>query len=340
MKVGVYYRNADVRVEDRPMPVAGPGDVVLKVRACGICGSDVMEWYRIKRAPLVLGHELAGEVVSVGAGVEGFKPGDRVFATHHVPCDACRYCLTGHPTACKVFQEKNNFDPGGFSEFLKVGGRSVATGMWKLPDTMSWDTATFIEPLATAVRAMRTLAIAPGESVMVYGAGIAGILLVKMAKAMGAGTVISADLNEFRLAAAKRAGADLTVNAKENVPAFLEKSCGRLADKVVIAAGALPAARAALESVDRGGAVLFFAVPQPGETLAVDFNPYWRNDIALKTCYGAAPLDNFQATELLRTGTVRVDEMITHRFPLSAIGDAFRTAIDPKDALKVIVEPH
>lgn len=337
MNVGMYYNNSDVRLEQQSVPAVGAGDVLIKVAACGICGSDLMEWYRIKRAPLVLGHELTGEIVEIGKNVSQWKKGDRVFATHHVPCDECIYCLSGHNTACVVFQEKNNFAPGGFAEFLRVTGRSVATGILKLPDSMPYEIGTFIEPLATVVRAYRTIQLTPGESVVIYGSGLAGILFVKLAKALGAGTVIVCDVNAYRLEMARKAGADFVVSATEDVPAFVTKHNGRLADKAIICTGAMPAAEMALKSVDRGGTVLFFAVGQPGATIAIDFNPYWRNDISFKTCYGAAPLDNRQAMELLRTGAVMVEDMITHRYPITEIDAAFKTASEPTGTLKVIV---
>ncbi len=339
MKVGMYYSNADVRVEEQEVPSAGPGDVLLRVVASGICGSDLMEWYRIKRAPLVLGHEVTGEVVEVGPGVDEWRPGQRVFATHHVPCGECLYCLRGNETACRTLQEVNNFTPGGFAEYLRVSGRSVRTGILELPESVSYEAGTFVEPLATVVRGLRTTGLAPGDSVLVYGAGIAGILFVKLARALGAGTVGAVDVDDFRLEAARRAGADLTFAASADVPERWTEAAGRPADKVIICTGAQPAAEAALRSVDRGGTVLFFAVGMPGEALPVDFNPFWRNSVTLATCYGAAPLDNRRALELLAHGSVRVDDMITHRFPLGEIGEAFRTAAQPGACLKVLVEP-
>jgi len=339
MKVGMYYCNADVRVEEQPRPEVGRGDVLIKVRASGICGSDLMEWYRIKRAPLVLGHEVTGEIVEVGEDISGLAVGDRVFATHHVPCDECLECLRGHETACRTFQEVNNFTPGGFAQYLRVTGRSVRTGILKLPDEVSYEVGTFVEPLATVVRALRTIGLAPADGLLIYGAGLTGILFVKLAKALGAGAVAVADVDEYRLARAREAGADLVIPAGEDVPARFAEYAGRLADKVVVCTGAASAAEAALHSVDRGGTVLFFAVGRPGETIAVDFNPFWRNDVSLRTCYGAAPLDNWQALELLRRGAVRVDDMITHRYALEEIGQAFSTAACPSDCLKVLVEP-
>jgi L-iditol 2-dehydrogenase len=335
----MYYSNLDVRVEEQAIPEVGRGDVLIKVAASGICGSDLMEWYRIRRAPLVLGHEVTGDIVEVGEDVTWLEVGDRVVATHHVPCGECLPCLRGHETACRTFQEVNDFAPGGFSQFLRVTGRSVRTGVLKLPDEVSYETGTFVEPLATVVRALRTVGLAPGESVLIYGAGLAGILFVKLAKALGAGTVAISDVDDHRLAMARAAGADLVVPAAQDVPSRIVEHDGRLADKVIICTGAAAAAAAALRSVDRGGTVLFFAVGQPGETIAVDFNPFWRNDVSLRTCYGAAPLDSRQALELLRRGTVQVQDMITHRFGLDEIGEAFRTAAHPGDCLKVLIEP-
>ena len=341
MKVGVYYKNNDVRVEERPDPKAGDRDIVVKVMACGLCGSDLMEWYRIKRAPLVLGHEPAGVVTEVGKHVASVKQGDRVFVTHHVPCNACRHCLTGHETACTTFQSTNNFDPGAFAQFLRVSGRSVETGTIALPDDVSFEQATFIEPLGTAVRALRTVALKPAQSVLVLGSGVAGLLIIKLARALGAGTIIATDMSPYRLEKAKEFGATHTVLANEDVPAFVrKKNDGRLADLVILSAGALPAAKTALASAERGGTILFFAVPKPGETVDVDFNPFWRDDITIRTCYGAAPLDNLQALDLIRSGTVKVTDMVTHRFGIDAIGEAFRTGALPDKALKVIIEPN
>jgi L-iditol 2-dehydrogenase len=341
MKVGVYYRNSDVRVEERPDPEINDHAILVKVMACGLCGSDLLEWYRIKRAPLVLGHEPAGVIVETGKLVTNVKPGDRVFVTHHVPCNACYHCLTGHETACTTFQSKNNFDPGGFSELLLVKGRSVKTGTFLLPDAMSFEQATFIEPLGTAVRALRTAALKPAQSILVLGSGVAGLLIIKLARAFGAGNIIATDVSPYRLEKAKQFGANHTIAAGEDIPAFVRSvNDRRLADVVVLSAGALSAARSALQSAERGGTILFFAVPKPGETVDVDFNPFWRDDITIKTCYGAAPLDNQQALDLIKHGTVTVTDMITHRFAIDLIGKAFATGAQPDGCMKIIVEPN
>ena len=254
MKTGVYYKNSDVRVEDRPEPKAADRDIVVKVMACGLCGSDLLEWYRIKRAPLVLGHEPAGIVVETGKLVTSVKQGDRVFVTHHVPCNACYHCRTGHETACTTFQGVNNFDPGGFSQLLRVTGRSVETGTFVLPDSVSFEQATFIEPLATAVRALRTVSLKPAQSMLICGSGVAGLLIIKLARALGAGMIIATDVSPYRLEMARQFGANHTIPANEDVPAFVRTvNDGRLADVVILCAGALPAARTALQSAERGG---------------------------------------------------------------------------------------
>ena len=341
MKTGVYYRNSDVRVEERPDPKTGDKDILVKVMACGLCGSDLLEWYRIKRAPLVLGHEPAGIIVETGKLIKNVKPGDRVFVTHHVPCNACYHCLSGHETACTTFQSINNFEPGGFSQLLRVTGRSVETGTLALPDSVTFEQATFIEPLGTAVRALRTVGLKLIQSVLVVGSGVAGLLIIKLARALGAGVIIATDVSPYRLEMAKQFGANHTIIATADVPAFVKKvNDGRLADIVVLSAGALPAARTALESAERGGTILFFAVPKPGETVEVDFNPFWRNDISIKTCYGAAPLDNMQALELIRHKTVSVTDMVTHRFALDEISEAFKTGASPDDCMKIVIEPN
>ena len=340
MKVGMYYNNRDVRVEEMPVPEVGEKDILIRVRASGICGSDVMEWYRIKRAPLVLGHEVTGDVVKVGSGVTKFAPGDRVFTIHHVPCDACEECLKGHHTACRDLQGINYFAPGGFSEFLRVSGKSVDTGTLKLPPEVSYEEGTFIEPLGTVLRGLRTADVKPGESVLILGSGLSGLLYIKAARALGAGNIIAADIQDNRLEAAARFGATHTINAAGDVPVLVKNvNGGRLADKVIICTGALPAISQALDSVERGGTVLFFAVPKPGETVPVDFNPYWRNDISFKTSYGSAPLDHYQALELIRRGNIDVKEMITTRLALNDIAKGFAMAAEGRDCLKVIIEP-
>ncbi|HPS37186.1 MAG TPA: alcohol dehydrogenase catalytic domain-containing protein, partial [Candidatus Omnitrophota bacterium] len=159
MKVAVYYRNSDVRIEERPVPTIGPGEVLVKVRASGICGTDVMEWYRIKKAPRILGHEIAGDIVASNS--RKYKPGQRVFVSHHVPCNSCKHCENGNHTACETLHN-GNFDPGGYSEFIRVPKINVDGGIYVLPKNLSYEEGTMIEPLACAIRGQRVIGVKKG----------------------------------------------------------------------------------------------------------------------------------------------------------------------------------
>jgi L-iditol 2-dehydrogenase len=341
MKVGMYYNNSDVRIEHMPVPAIGNGDLLMEVNASGICGSDIMEWYRIQKAPLVLGHEVTGTIVEVGKNVASFQVGDRIFSTHHVPCDVCHYCLHGHHTACETFHAENNFDPGGFSEYLRITGKSVTKGTLKLPDEVSYEQGAFIEPLGTVVRGVRAAEVQPDDSMLILGSGLVGLLHMKLGKALGAGRIIATDMHDSRLRFAEKVGADQIIDARADLPSLVrEVNDGHLVDKVIVCTGALSAAAQALKSVGKGGTVLFFAVPKPDESIAVDINAFWRDDISVKVSYGAAPADNEQALALIRTGKVIVTDMITHRLSLDDICDGFRLANEGAECLKVMIEPN
>jgi L-iditol 2-dehydrogenase len=336
----MYYNNQDVRLEEMPAPQIGPGELLVKVLASGICGSDVMEWYRIKKAPLVLGHEITGEIADVGEGVDCYHVGDRVFVSHHVPCNTCRYCLHGLHTVCETLHT-TNYDPGGFAEYLRVPPLNVDRGVFLLPDEISFDDGTFIEPLACVIRGQRLARLLPGQTVLVLGSGISGLLHVAMARASGAGRIVATDVSEYRLQAAQRLGADCVIHAEADVPARLRQdNDNRLADLVIVCTGAFPAFSQALQSVDRGGTVLFFAPTGPGMELPVPVNEFWRKGITLMPSYGGAPLDICVAIDLIRARRVPVHEMITHRLGLAETGLGFRLVAEGGESIKVIVEPQ
>lgn len=340
MRVAMYYNNKDVRLEEIPTPRIGPGELLLKVIASGVCGSDVLEWYRIKKAPLVLGHEIAGEIVEVGGNVEGFKVGDRVFVSHHVPCNKCHYCLGGHHTACETLHA-TNFDPGGFSEYIRVPRMNVERGTYLLPDGLSFEDATFIEPLACVIRGQRLARIEPQHTLLVLGSGVAGLLHIQLAKAHGGSRVVATDISEYRLEAARKFGADVVINARDYVPSALKKvNEGRLADRVTVCTGAYSAVAQAFESVDRGGTILFFAVPPPDENVSVPLADFWRNEITLMTSYGAGPDDLAESLKLLSSNKINVHEMITHRLGLAKVSLGFQLVANAAESLKVIIEPE
>jgi len=338
MRVAMYYSNSDVRLEEMPTPRIGSDEVLVKIVASGICGSDVLEWYRIKTAPRVLGHEIAGDIAEVGENVEGWQVGDRVFVTHHVPCNTCRYCLAGHHTACETLHH-TTFDPGGFAEFVRVPALNVDRGMLRLPEDVSYEAGTFVEPLGCVVRGQRLMGVAPGQTVLVLGSGISGILHIKLARSVA--RVIATDIRPSRLDFARQAGADVTLDASEDVPARVrEVNDGFLADRVIVCAGAMSAIEQALTSVERGGKVLFFAVPPPGVDVPVDLTSLWRNEVTLMTSYGAAGGDLAQALDLIRTRRVSVEDMVTHRLPLAETQRGFQLMTEADESLKVIIEPQ
>jgi len=343
MRVAMYYSNMDVRLEEMPVPPVGPGELLMRVEASGICGSDVMEWYRIHKVPLVLGHEVSGVVAEVGEGVSRFKMGDRIIAAHHVPCNTCHYCLSGNHTVCDTLRQ-TNFYPGGFAEFIRLPSINVERGTFTLPDTVSFEEATFVEPVACVLRGLRKAGLKPGCSVLVIGSGIAGLLYVHLARALGAGRVIAIDVVEHRLEAARKLGADAALHAEEDVPAYLrEVNDGRLADVVIVCTGAESAVAQALRSVERHGTVLFFAPTGPGLKFSLSINDvFWRNDVTLTTSYAGSPADHAVALEMILTGTLHVKEMITHRLSLAETGLGFRMVTYPQEynSIKVIIQPQ
>jgi L-iditol 2-dehydrogenase len=339
MRVAVYYNNSDVRLEERPIPNIGPDEVLLKVFACGICGSDVMEWYRVRRAPLVLGHEATGEIAKIGERVEKFTVGDRVFVSHHVPCNTCRLCLRGDHTACATLHS-TNIDPGGFSEFVRIPKINVDRGVFPLPEEVSYETGVFVEPLACVLRSQMKLGIGPGDSVLVLGSGVSGILHAQLARNLGATMVISTDINEYRLKFAERF-VDANIDAREDVPQMVcELNGGVPPEYVIVSTAAIPAIRQAFNSVDDCGNVLLFAPTGPGVELPLDLNDIWSRQITITTSYAAAPSDLAVALELIRSKKIEVKSMITHRFGLAEAGEGFRIVAEAGDSMKVIVEPQ
>jgi len=341
MRVGMYYSNSDVRVEKRPTPEIKDGEMLIKVMASGLCGTDVMEWYRINRVPLVLGHEIAGQIVKVGKDVKKYKKGQRIACSHHVPCDSCHYCRMGHQTVCDTLR-KTNFDPGGFSEFVRVPAINVQKGLYPIPKNVTYEEATFTEPLACVLRGQRIAGVKKGQTVLVLGSGISGLLHVQMAKINGASKVIATDVVRYRLEIAKKVGADNIFRAGECEADEIRKiNNGRLADVVILCAGVPEAITQAMDSVERGGTVLFFAAAGKEQEITFDINRiFWRNEVTLTSSYAASPKEHEQALKLISSRKIRVKPMITHRLRLKDIKKGFKLVAEGKDSMKVIIEPQ
>lgn len=337
----MYYSNRDLRLQELPVPQIGPGELLVRIEASGICGSDVMEWYRAGKVPLVLGHEIAGEVVEVGEGVTSFRDGDRVAVTHHVPCMSCHYCLSGHETVCDTLRT-TSFEPGGFSEYVRVPAINVDRGTFLLPDSVSYEEGSFVEPLACVLRGQRQANFRVGCSVLVIGSGISGLLHVMVARALGAGFIAATDMVDFRMQKALQLGAEIVFRADEDVPSLFRKANeGRGADLVIVCAGAPQAIEQALASVSRSGTVLFFATTRPEVAIPLNLNDFfWRNEATLTSSYAGSPADCRTALGLIRAGRLPVSETITHRLPLADTGRGFELVVNPEDSIKVIIEPQ
>jgi L-iditol 2-dehydrogenase len=341
-RVAVYHNNSDIRIEERPIPQIGPAETLVRIHASGICGSDVLEWYRVPKAPIVLVHEVAGEVVAVGESVTGVTIGDRVVVSHHVPCNTCRYCLAGNHTACHTLHT-TNFDPGGFAQYVRVPALQTDRGILRMPDSMSYEQGTFVEPLGCVVRAQVRAGVRPGSTVLVAGSGISGLLHIRLAIALGAGRVFATDVSAYRLEWALRCGATAAWDAAaagDRLPELLrDANEGALADLVILGTGAPSAIDQALSCLENGSTFIVFAVPAPGVDYPMPLNDLWRREVTMRTAYGAAPSDLSTAMELIASARVRVDDLVTHRLPLERAAEGFGLVADAGESVKVVVEP-
>ncbi len=325
MKVAVYYNNNDIRIEDRPKPEIQEGEILVKVKASGICGTDIMEWYRIKKAPRVLGHEMSGEIVESRA--DNFSVGQRVFVSHHVPCNECKYCLAGNHTACETLHT-GNYDPGGFSEFVRIPKINVENGTYILPDHLSFEEGTMIEPLACVVRGQQLVGINENHTVLVMGSGVSGLLNIKFARLKNA-HIIATDIDEYRLQKAKEAGADEVVNGKEKLDIK--------ADRIIMCTGAMSAFEQAFDLLDRKGVILLFSIPN--ENISLPVVDFWRNEFSVISSYGAGPNDLEESLNLMASGAIDVKDTITNNISLDDIQQGFHLAAKGGEALKVVIKP-
>lgn len=339
MKVAMYYNNNDVRIEEMPVPSISDNEILVKVKASGICGSDVMEWYRIKKAPRILGHEITGDIVKIGKNVKKYKIGDRIFVSHHVPCYTCKFCLNNQQTLCHTLHT-TNFYPGGFAEYLRVPEINVDRGVFILPKEISYNEGVFIEPLACVIRGLKKAGLKSGRTVLIIGSGISGLLHIKLAKTWKAEKIVATDIEEYRLHAAKKFGANIAINAKDDIPKKLKEYCeGKLADLVVICTGALPAIQQALQSVESGGTILFFAPIEPRLTVPFPLFDLWNKQIIMISTYAGSPEDINTAIDLIKSKKINVVDMISHILPLSEAAKGFQLVAKAKNSIKVILKP-
>jgi len=333
MRVAMYHGGGRITVEEAPTPAIGDGELLVRMRACGLCGSDLMRWYQDRRAPVVLGHEPVGEVVEVGAGAP-FAAGDRVFAHHHVPCFECRLCRAGRHTLCETFRA-TRIDPGGLAEYIRVPAANVAADVLPLPDGLDDIAATLIEPVACILRGQRMAGVTSGSRVAVVGAGSMGILEVQVARALGAAEVVALEPQQDRRAIARRAGAITPDGA--GADAVRDALGGDLADQVFVCTHHHAAIAESLHMAGAAGVVQLFAPTEPGDLVGLDLGAVFFREVTLQSTYSAGPSDTRDALGMLADGLIDPDSVISHRVPLDRADEAYRLAASG-EAMKVVVE--
>ncbi len=348
MLAAVYRGVNDVRVETVPVPEIGPGEVLLRVAACGICGTDLKKIHTGSHsAPRIFGHETAGTVVAAGAGVEGFSIGDRCMVFHHIPCGACYYCRKKTFAQCETYRKVGctaGFTPsgGGFAQYVRVMDWIVRRGLVRIPEGVPFEQAAFVEPVNTCLKAIRNLALAPDETVLVLGQGSIGILLAALARRTGT-TVLTSDLYPERHAVAARFGLSHPLDAREDVVAAARKATeGRGADAVIVAVGVDALIPVAMEAARPGGRVLLFAQTQHGQT-PIDPAAVCMDEKSLLGSYSASVEVQDEGAELVFSGYRNgfdLTQLISHRFPLQQAVEAIELASHPTAAsMKIFIEP-
>jgi L-iditol 2-dehydrogenase len=321
--------------EEWPRPGIGAGELLLRVRGCGLCGSDIAKIVGpASTAPIVLGHELVGDVIEVGRGVQRFAVGDRVVAAHHVPCGDCHYCRRGSPSMCRTFKT-SQLDPGGFAEYVRVPAPNVAHATFAIPPHLSDEAASFVEPLACCLRALRRANVGPGDTAVVIGLGSIGHLFVALLQRAGA-SVVPVDSADARRAFAERRG--VSALHPDQAPALVDKrSEGRGADLVLVTAGGARVLEWAVRVVRDGGSIHSFAGGH-GDALPVSLETFYHRELTLTSTYSSSPADLAEAFRLVAGGALDLEGLYTHRLALDRLGEGVEL-MRTQGAVKVYVTP-
>jgi L-iditol 2-dehydrogenase len=338
MKAVRVEDNGSVAVVEQPLPQLDPGDALMRTHAAGICGSDLLGWYVRKKSGTVLGHEVAGEVVELGDAVDGFAVGDRIVPHHHAPCGECETCRSGRPVHCGEWRS-SRLDPGGMAEYVRIPTRNISLDTWKIPPALTDEEATFIEPLATVVKAFRRGGLTSSQSFLAVGLGTTGQLAIRLAKSSGASRVAGADRVKSRLAVAERSGAsELLDVSRELLESAAKRSSGGTGfDFVLVGPGRAAVIESALRAVAPGGTLLAFTMPPPEERLTLSPHDLYFREIEIVPSYSAGPDDMREALALIAARRVEVADLVTHRFPIDRAREAFARAADPEGSLKVLL---
>ena len=320
-----------VSVVEVAEPRIGRGDALLKTRAVGICGSDLLGWYVGRKAGSILGHEIAGEVLAVGEDVRDFAPGDRVVPHHHAPCGECAECRNGRPVHCREWRS-SALDPGGMAELVRIPAGNLSRDTRRIPSALSDEEATFVEPLATVVKAFRRGRYAPSRSLLAVGLGTTGQLAIRLAKSAGAARIAGADLVASRLETARRSGATEVIDVSRSALS----GAGRF-DFVFVGPGKADVLAGALHAVAPGGTLLAFTMASPQERLTISPHDLYFDEVEIVPSYSAGPGDMDEALDLLASRRIGVADLVTHRFPVERAPEAFARAAQPEGSLKVLL---
>ncbi len=338
MKAARLYTLDDIRIEDLPIPGIGADEALVRMKACGVCGSDTMPWYVKKKAPFVLGHEPSGIIEEVGRSVTGFKPGDRVFVHHHAPCFECRFCRKKQYSLCPAWKA-TNLQPGGMAEFFRVPAINLRGDTLTLPESLSFADGALIEPTACAVKSVKKAELRPEDRVLIMGLGVMGQTHILLARELGVRQIIGADMVPYRLRKASEFGADAVVDvSRDDLAAGVsDLTGGELADVVIIGPGSISAMETALQCVGKGGTLLFFTPAPDAEMLSI--NPYhlYFNEIDLRFSYSCGPDDTRESLRLIETGVISAELLVTHQFPLAQIQAAVDMTVSAQESLKTLV---
>ena len=340
MKTAVYHGPRDVRLEEQGVPKIADDEILVKVHACGVCGTDVktvMRGHPLIKPPTVLGHEIAGEITELGKDVTEHKVGERVVVAPYVPDCTCYYCLHGRYTMCTGLYDQY-LTPGGFAEFVKVPSKIAKIGTLEIPDKVAYEEAALTEPLACCLHGIEECHIGVGDSVAIVGDGPIGLMHLQLARVKGATkTILSGQLAE-RLRLAKELGAQVTVNETEEEPVkkIMNETDNRGADAVVVAVGSVEAAEEGLKMVRKGGIVNFFG-GFPGQSeLRLDPNLIHYSEVTITGTFGFSHVTFAHALQLIRARMVNVDKLITHKFGLSQVVTAIDVLAERK-GLKAVL---
>jgi L-iditol 2-dehydrogenase len=327
--------------DDTMLNFKSEGDILVKMKACGICGSDLEKIYgQYGMTSARLGHEPSGIVLAIGNKVKGIKIGDRVFVHHHVSCNSCHYCRHGNNTMCEYYQ-KSNIDPCGFSDKFIVPAWNVERGgVLRLPDRLTYEQASLIEPLACCLRALHKIPFQKGDDLVIFGAGPAGIMLLTLAKLAGAGKIFVVDINHFRLEFSRKFDSDTYfLNAQtENYSKIIKDNTNnRGVDVSIVATSSLTALSNAFEITRKGGYIILFGVPSKDSQFPLEASKLYSNELSIIPSYAASELETNEALNLLAERKINLDFLITHKYTLEQSPNAVFCAHRAKDCMKVII---